>query len=101
MNERINELYKQAHDTVTTQVRKGGWDNDREPFEYSSVTTTVFNPEKFAELIVAECMRQIEEQYLPVLEDKEMMKHSHWDGYVQCGVDSYVAIRGYFYGVEE
>jgi hypothetical protein len=36
-----------------------------------------------------------------VLEDKEMMKDTHWDGYVQCGVDSYVAIREHFFGVEE
>jgi len=57
--------------------------------------------EKFAELIVRECMLQVEEQYKPVLEDKEMMKDTHWDGYVQCGVDSYVAIREHFYGVEE
>jgi hypothetical protein len=55
MNQRIKELYQQAHVTETKQVRKGGWDNDREPFEYSSATTTVFNPEKFAELIVQEC----------------------------------------------
>ena len=55
MNQRIQELYKQAHVSETKKVRKGGWDNDREPFEYSSVTTTVFNPEKFAQLIVQEC----------------------------------------------
>ena len=57
--------------------------------------------DKFAELIVAECMRQVEEQYKPVLEDEAMMKDTHWDGYVQCGVDSYVAIREHFYGEEE
>ena len=56
---------------------------------------------KFAELIVRECMRQVEEQYKPVLEDEDMMKDTHWDGYVQCGVDSYVAIREHFFGVEE
>ncbi len=57
--------------------------------------------EKFAELIVKECLRQVEEQYKPVLEDETMMKDTHWDGYVQCGVDSYVAIREHFYGEEE
>jgi hypothetical protein len=57
--------------------------------------------EKFAELIVQECMRQVEEQYKPVMEDEAMMKDTHWDGYVQCGVDSYVSIREHFYGVEE
>ena len=58
------------------------------------------NLEKFAELIVRECMDAVREQYLPVLEDAVMMKDTHWDGYVQCGVDSYVAIREHF-GVEE
>jgi hypothetical protein len=57
--------------------------------------------EKFAQLIVAECLRQVEEQYKPVLEDAVMMKDTHWDGYVQCGVDSYVAIREHFFGIEE
>ena len=57
--------------------------------------------EKFAELIVQECLKKVEEEYKPVLEDKEMMKDTHWDGYVQCGVDSYVAIREHFFGVEE
>ena len=57
--------------------------------------------QKFAQLIVQECMRQVEEQYLPVLEDQVMMKDTHWDGYVQCGVDSYVAIREHFFGTEE
>ena len=56
---------------------------------------------EFAELIVRECMRQVVEQYKPVLEDENMMKDTHWDGYVQCGVDSYVAIREHFFGVEE
>jgi hypothetical protein len=64
---------------------------------YSSVMVDL---ERFAEKIVQECMRQVEEQYKPVLEDKTMMKDTHWDGYVQCGVDSYVAIREHFYGVE-
>ena len=57
--------------------------------------------DRFAELIVAECLKKVEEEYKPVLEDKEMMKDTHWDGYVQCGVDSYVAIREHFFGVEE
>ena len=56
--------------------------------------------EKFVELIVQECMNQVREQYLPVLEDEIMMKDTYWDGYVLCGVDSYVAIKEHF-GVEE
>jgi hypothetical protein len=56
---------------------------------------------KLVELIVQECLKKIEEEYKPVLEDKDMMKDTHWDGYVQCGVDSYVSIREHFFGVEE
>ena len=83
MNERIKELIEKSYI----------YDKQND--------SSFFNKEKFAQLIVAECMNQVREQYLPVLEDKEMMKDTHWDGYVQCGVDSYVAIREHFYGVEE
>jgi hypothetical protein len=84
MNERIRELMEQAglYDFV---IKSMGIDEEME---------------KFAELIVAECMEQVRGQYLPVLEDEIMMGDAHWDGYVQCGVDSYVAIREHFYGVE-
>ena len=90
MNERIQELVEQA----TSIVEMVG------PQGYTSSYAN-FDKEKFAQLIVQECMRQVEEQYLPVLEDEIMMKDTHWDGYVQCGVDSYVAIREHFFGVEE
>jgi len=83
MNERIKELAGQAT-TIEYGVDNG----------FDCVT---FDKEKFAELIVAECLKKVEEEYKPVLEDKEMMKDPHWDGYVQCGVDSYVAIREHFY----
>jgi len=56
--------------------------------------------EKFAELIVAECINQVKEQYLPVMEDVAMMNDEHWKGYKHCGVDSVVAIKEHF-GVEE
>jgi hypothetical protein len=93
MNERIKELERQA----IIGVLKGN-DPDRDVDRmYISAEFT----KKFAELIVNECMNQVREQYLPVLEDEHMMKDTHWDGYVQCGVDSYVAIREHFYGVEE
>jgi hypothetical protein len=59
-----------------------------------------FDHKYFAQSIVQECMNQVREQYLPVLEDELMMKDTHWKGYVQCGVDSYVAIKEHF-GVEE
>ena len=89
MNERINELAGQA----LTELAIAGWDLQTSPFNLFT--------DKFAELIVRECLKKVEEEYKPVLEDKEMMKDTHWDGYVQCGVDSYVAIREHFFGAEE
>ena len=89
MNERIKLLAKQACITIVP-----------EPFDDASRSWND-TMEKFAELIIQECMNQVEEQYKPVLEDETMMKDTHWDGYVQCGVDSYVAIREHFFGVEE
>ena len=59
-----------------------------------------FDREKFAELIVRECINQVKEQYLPVMEDVAMMNDEHWKGYKHCGVDSVVAIKEHF-GVEE
>ena len=84
MNERIGKLAEQAG-LLGPSSRIG---NSHEATD------------RFAQLIVEECMRQVEEQYLPVLEDELMMKDTHWKGYVQCGVDSYVAIKEHF-GVEE
>ena len=90
MNERIKELIK--------AVGGIGHDDDGNELTPALVGKEL---EKFAELIVAECTEQVRGQYVPVLEDKEMMKDTHWDGYVQCGVDSVVAIREHFFGVEE
>jgi hypothetical protein len=84
MNERIKELAIQASGDYSK--------DDYWPFFTEEL-------EKFAELIVQECMNQVRDQYLPVLEDGIMMNDTHWAGYVQCGVDSYVAIREHF-GVE-
>ena len=55
--------------------------------------------EKFAELIVRECIEQIRGEWRPVMESKEMMNIPHWEGYTQCGVDSVIAIREHF-GIE-
>lgn len=84
MNERIKELWEQA--AKTTQG--DSWEEQTKFIE------------RFAELIVRECLSQVNEQYIAVLEDKEMMKDEHWVGYVHCGVDINVAIREHF-GVEK
>ena len=94
MNERIRELALQAGLVKILEEHAHEYGNGM--FE----NTPYPELEKFAELIVQECMNKVREQYLPVLEDELMMKDTHWDGYVQCGVDSYVAIREHF-GVEE
>ena len=77
MNERIKELAEQCW-----EERKYGpaW----------------FNQEKFAELIIEECLEQVKDQYLPVKEDEDMMKDPKWIGYVHCGVDVMVAIKQHF-----
>jgi len=89
MNERIKELAEQAF-----------FDESTSRPSTKMYTFSEHKMEKFAQLIVKECLNQVREQYLPVLEDELMMKDTHWDGYVQCGVDSYVAIKEHF-GVEE
>jgi hypothetical protein len=90
MNERIKELLGQAYDEAVPET----WTTLS-----SEQQGRVY--EKFAELIVGECTEQVRGQYLPVMEDTEMMKDTHWNGYVQCGVDSVVAIKEHFFGVEE
>ena len=56
MNKRIRELEKQSFITTETQQISGAWDNIVEPFRYVTVTETNFSLEKFAELIVLECV---------------------------------------------
>ena len=60
MNERIRELEKQSFITTETQKISGAWDNTVEPFRYVTVTETNFSLEKFAELIVEECLYIVE-----------------------------------------
>jgi hypothetical protein len=91
MNERITLLAEQAAE-YAAQNATGDW-------KVGPAYQDLFN-KKFAQLIVQQCMNQVREQYLPVLEDEIMMKDTYWDGYVLCGVDSYVAIKEHF-GVEE
>ena len=89
MNERIKQLMGETLD----EKFAGTWS----VMDMQDLTKFA---DRFAELIVRECIEQVRGEFLPVLEDKEMMKDTHWDGYVQCGVDSVVAIREHF-GVEE
>lgn len=96
MNERIRQIAMQAKLGPALLLHHWGTVNALTDSEQAELQQL----EKFAELVIAECMAQVEGQYLPVLEDETMMQDTHWDGYVQCGVDSVVAIREHFFGVE-
>lgn len=63
MNKLLKEIEKQATRRIETKVRKGGWDNDREPYEYKTVVDTFFDKEKFAELIVRQAADMFEVEY--------------------------------------
>ena len=78
MNERLKEIEKQATRRIETKVRKGGWDNDREPYEYKTVVDTFFDKEKFAELIVRECIDKIETHRIPVGNSAEGEMACEW-----------------------
>ena len=85
MNERIKEL-----------AREAGLDDPDFPIEdWDNVPLA-----KFAELIIKECLGQVEEQFKLISEDEAMMKDARWAYYVDCGVDINVAIREHF-GVKE
>ena len=61
MNERIRKLYDQA---LETKFDYGAGANVK-PGEYYSNYKTVLNAEKFAELIVRECMEQLNISNVP------------------------------------
>jgi hypothetical protein len=56
INELIKQFIEQAHVTTIKKVLNCCWDNYREPFEYNSITETIFDQVNFAELIVRECI---------------------------------------------
>jgi hypothetical protein len=95
MNERIKELIEQAVKDVDIVTGNELLDD-----ELAKMYIPDCFAEKFAELIVRDCMGQVEEQYKPMSRDETMMKDKHWVGYVDCGVDSCLAIKEHF-GVEE
>ena len=92
MNEKIKQLCEQAKAYATESTKDFTGD---EPVVWMDYYT-----EKFAELIVQECLGQVEEQYKLISQDATMMSDTRWAYYVDCGVDSVVGIREHF-GVEE
>ena len=96
MNEKLNEL---RLDAGIARIENQQWLCVLDK-ETGMMIDPLIGLEKFAELIVRECINQVKEQYLPVMEDVAMMNDEHWKGYKHCGVDSVVAIKEHF-GVEE
>jgi len=56
--------------------------------------------EKFAKLIVNDCISVVRNEYASVHTDESLMDDEYWKGYVSCGVDSIVAIRQHFFSSE-
>ena len=92
MNERINELYKQAH----IERRQEYFSSVVDPTIKSVSVTRQFNPELFAELIVRECIQ------LALDEKQRYANISHRD-MIECVVamDNYQMLVKEHFGVDE
>ena len=96
MNERIRELDKQAVDYALSVCDADGVYQGK---EYLSVVK-----EKFAELIVRECIERVREQYIPIrdqtVEGKLSPIHTQLrlrtereSGVIECGVKSVISLE--------
>ena len=88
MNERIKELYEQS------LIRETGKDHAGNP-----MLVIKQNPEKFAELIVQECISIVEEQKECLCEEQQYWS-DHDYGYEMAVNDASKGIKQFF-GVEE
>jgi len=75
---------------------------------YSAGKTANFNYEfadEFAKLIIAECMKVVDEQIKDLMENIEInpkicTPNSYEYGYLCCGIDNSLAIRQHFYPIK-
>ena len=88
MNERIRQLAEQATTEHTSYYDGRG-----------NVTETVFDKEKFAELIVAECISIVEEQK-ECLHEEQKYWHDRDYGYALAVDDASKGIKQFF-GVKQ
>lgn len=82
MNERIRLLAEQANEL------------DYETFDeynHKTVQHYKFNKEKFAELIIQECIERVRDQYIPTRDKPNRTEYEQ--GVVECGVASVVALE--------
>ncbi len=87
MNNKITELY---------------WKCNKVQGDYSTGGTQVLDVEKFAKLIIQECIKSVEELYIPpndIRNSKDYGYAQWWEGYDDRGSDSTDAIKKRF-GVE-
>ena len=92
MNELIKLLAIQSG--VAWQAQPPHFSNTDNPIDFPRSANAEL--ERFAELIVRECLVAVRGTYMPVLADPAMIQNPHWDGYTQCGVDADVAIQLHF-----
>ena len=89
MNERIKELAEQATTYIEPTANSGeGW---------------IFDKEKFAELIVRECMKESMDEIVTddeIAQEKDPLIREYLNGNNQGIVDAVVRFRNHF-GVEE
>ena len=89
MNERIKELTEQATTYIEPTANSGeGW---------------IFDKEKFAELIVRECMKESMDEIVTddeIAQEKDPLIREYLNGNNQGIVDAVVRFRNHF-GVEE
>lgn len=88
MNEKIKELY---------------WKCNKVQGDYSTGGTQVLDAEKFAELIIQECIKRIEGTSAPKIENMDSAQNygyaRWWEGYDDRGADNIEMIKKHF-GVE-
>jgi len=98
MNERIKELAKQAGAEIKTLA---------DGTDYQSLYKedgTGFDLEKFAELIVRECIERVRSQYIPVRDStvegrtnpfhpQLKVRTQREEGVIECGVNSVIALE--------
>lgn len=82
MNKRIRELALETNliDTITEHHNEFGSGD----VDYSDL-------EKFAELIIRECIERVRLQYIPVRD--QLVRTEHEQGIVECGVASVIALE--------
>jgi len=88
--DRIEELAVQAAEYCKTQPRE--------------IAGTMWE-RKFAELIIAECMKVVDEQIKDLMENIEInpkicTPNSYEYGYLCCGIDNSLAIHQHFYPIK-